>query len=535
MRQLSLLLIFLVFVTEAFAQLDNQRALRKNDWWIGSSIGVTHSLAENATANDFLKNYPGGEFQIGTFLSRDFGVRLSMGLNPQSGRPGQAQREGDPETYDTHYRFNVLTGYVDGLIDLTTIFTDKRRKYRPTFDMILFAGAGGLESFHFEHDKVADWIYYPVDAWDKTCWAAHVGLMASYRIGKHWDWTLEGSYNFTDSKYDGVESGVALGVYAKLHTGWVYHFNDRNDKGVKLRNEIDDSWQAGYNSKDRQRAAHEQAKRIEAARKANQKVEAERRKEAERRIEAMRKLQKQQQKQKEREQRYEGATSTGKSYVGPGNWFMGLEVGTSLAMAENVSAEDFFKTKVPSGSLQIGRTLNPWVSLRLMASIYPQLGHASAIAMRYDKETYTPYQYYAATGTLDAMLNIVNMCRKFDARNWFDGYLVLGGGALYSFGFDKKVELWDPEIYPVNSEELLTWVGKAGLMGSWHVAKAWDLTSEIDFNATENAFNGVVDREDRKLDFFLSLKIGMTYYFGNGKGRHHYANPKKEHRYWKDL
>lgn len=274
MRQLSLLLILLVCFTEALAQKDNERALRKNDWWIGTSIGVTHSLAENATSDDFIKNYPGGELQLGTFVSRVFGFRLSMGINPQLGRPGRAQREGDPETYDTHYRFNVLTAYLDGMVDLTTLFTSKRKKYRPTFDMSLFVGGGMLEAFHFDHEKVADWVYYPVDPWDKTCWGAHAGLLASYRLSPHWDWMLEGSYNITESRYDGVDSGVALSGYVKVHTGWVYHFNDRTSKQVKLRNELDDSWQPSYTQKDRQRVAKERQERLAKARKENEKRRA---------------------------------------------------------------------------------------------------------------------------------------------------------------------------------------------------------------------------------------------------------------------
>lgn len=292
MRQLSLLLILLVCFTEALAQKDNERALRKNDWWIGTSIGVTHSLAENATSDDFIKNYPGGELQLGTFVSRVFGFRLSMGINPQLGRPGRAQREGDPETYDTHYRFNVLTAYLDGMVDLTTLFTSKRKKYRPTFDMSLFVGGGMLEAFHFDHDKVADWVYYPVDPWDKTCWGAHAGLLASYRLSPHWDWMLEGSYNITESRYDGVDSGVALSGYVKVHTGWVYHFNDRTSKQVKLRNEIDDSWQPSYTQKDRQRVAKERQERLAKARKANEKRRAARAAELKKKNEAAKKANK---------------------------------------------------------------------------------------------------------------------------------------------------------------------------------------------------------------------------------------------------
>lgn len=292
MRQLSLLLILLVCFTEALAQKDNERALRKNDWWIGTSIGVTHSLAENATSDDFIKNYPGGELQLGTFVSRVFGFRLSMGINPQLGRPGRAQRDGDPETYDTHYRFNVLTAYLDGMVDLTTLFTSKRKKYRPTFDMSLFVGGGMLEAFHFDHEKVADWVYYPVDPWDKTCWGAHAGLLASYRLSPHWDWMLEGSYNITESRYDGVDSGVALSGYVKVHTGWVYHFNDRTSKQVKLRNELDDSWQPSYTQKDRQRVAKERQERLAKARKANEKRRAARAAELKKKNEAAKKANK---------------------------------------------------------------------------------------------------------------------------------------------------------------------------------------------------------------------------------------------------
>lgn len=304
MRQLSLLLILLVCFTEALAQKDNERALRKNDWWIGTSIGVTHSLAENATSDDFIKNYPGGELQLGTFVSRVFGFRLSMGINPQLGRPGRAQREGDPETYDTHYRFNVLTAYLDGMVDLTTLFTSKRKKYRPTFDMSLFVGGGMLEAFHFDHEKVADWIYYPVDPWDKTCWGAHAGLLASYRLSPHWDWMLEGSYNITESRYDGVESGVALSGYVKVHTGWVYHFNDRTSKQVKLRNEIDDSWQPSYTQKDRQRVAKERLERLAKARKENEKRRAARAAELKKKNEAAQKANKRMREEKaEREKK----------------------------------------------------------------------------------------------------------------------------------------------------------------------------------------------------------------------------------------
>lgn len=283
--------------------------MRKNDWWLGASVGVTHSLAENATSNDFIKNYPGAELQLGTFVNRALGFRLSLGMNPQHARPGKAQREGDPETYDTHYNFNVLTGFGDVLIDLTTLFTP-RQKYRPTFDILMFLGGGMLESFHFDHEKVKNWEYYPVDCWDKTCWAAHAGLLASYRLSPSWDWVLEGSYTLTEGRYDGVESRVATSGFVKLHTGFVYHFHQRawnrpgyrnnNTNRIQLSTDMDDAWAPSYTEKDRQRVVKERAKKLEKAQKENQKRRDNKAKEFKKRAKEQQEIQKRLREDKEK-------------------------------------------------------------------------------------------------------------------------------------------------------------------------------------------------------------------------------------------
>lgn len=309
MMKKSIIFLLLAWMSclTVFGQ-EKARSMRKNDWWIGISAGVTHSLAENATSNDFIKNYPGGELQVGTFVNRALGFRLSLGLNPQKGRPGRAQREGDPETYDTHYNFNVLTGFGDMLIDLTTLFTP-RRKYRPSFDVVAFLGGGGLESFHFDHEKVKDWEFYPVDCWDKTCWAAHAGLLVTYRISPSWDWMLEGSYTITDGRYDGVESRVATSGFVKLHTGFTYHFHQRqwnrpgsrynNVNRVSLTTDENDAWEPSYTEKDRQRVAKQREEKLKRAQKENEKRRANRAKELKKRTKALEEAQQQMKKDKE--------------------------------------------------------------------------------------------------------------------------------------------------------------------------------------------------------------------------------------------
>ena len=270
---------------------------KRLDWWLGASVGLTHSLGENQTSDNFIHNYPGVDLQLGTFFSRSFGMRLSLGLNPQHGRPGQAQREGDPETY-TNYHFQVLTGYLDAMMDLTTLF-QPRKKYRPTFDMLLYVGGGGLESFAFDK-KVADWEYYPVDYWDKVCWAAHAGLMASYRFSPHWDWMLEGSYNVTQDRYDGIDSRVTLSGYVKVHTGFVYHFYNRQAPAVRLTTTDDGGWEPSYTQKDRERVLKDQHRRLERARKETAKRRAERDRELRRRNKEARRANERIRREKER-------------------------------------------------------------------------------------------------------------------------------------------------------------------------------------------------------------------------------------------
>lgn len=269
---------------------------KRMDWWLGASVGVTHSLAENADGADFIHNYPGVDMQLGSFFSPYVGARFSFGLNPQLGRPGQAQREGDPEVY-TMYRFQVLTAYVDALLDITSVL-QPRRKYRPKFNVLMYLGGGMLESFDFDK-KVLDWEYYPVDPWDKICWGAHAGLMISYRLSSHWDWMLEGSYNMTENRYDGVlNDKIDISGYMKLHTGLVYHFYERSSGKVRLTSEEENVWTPGYTRQDREKVLKEQRKRIEKARKQNEKRRAERNKEIEKRNQAARKAA-----QKQRESR----------------------------------------------------------------------------------------------------------------------------------------------------------------------------------------------------------------------------------------
>ena len=228
------------------------------------------------------------------------------------------------------------------------------------------------------------------------------------------------------------------------------------------------------------------------------------------------------------------AQKSDRTYLGPGNWFVGIDVGMGFSMAENTKNGNFFKTELPSGTIQIGRTLTPKWSLRLTGGVSSQLGRPPAAAMKYLRDMYSPYQFVLGVGTFDVMLNLANCFRKYNSRNWYDGYLVIGGGELYRFYVDDKVDEWYEDIYVVDRSKEWYWTAKIGYEAAFHIMRACDLTFEVDFHATDNAYNGVTGGS-QSLDFFVTAKLGIVYYIPNGQHRQRFANPRKYHRYWTEL
>lgn len=228
------------------------------------------------------------------------------------------------------------------------------------------------------------------------------------------------------------------------------------------------------------------------------------------------------------------AQHTKHSYEGPGNWFVGIDLGTSLALNENVSFSNALHTEVPSSTIQFGRSLTPVWSLRVTGGVSSQMGHPSAVAKKFLPEMFTDYQFFCAISTFDVMFNLSNCLRPYNTRNWFDFYIIAGGGGLYRFYVDRKVRSWYSDVYPVHSNRFWYWTGKLGFEGAWHVSRSLDIVAELDVHATDNAYNGVTGGTF-PVDIFVSPRVGSVYYFNNGKRRHRFANIKKYHRFWKEL
>lgn len=269
MKYLFICLFVALSCVSSFGQQEEWGTIdvpKRMDWWIGASVGSTLSFSDNAPNNNFVKNFPSIDVQLGTFFSRAFGVRFGASVARQSGEADAAAKSLDPGKYGSYYHFYLMHAYADGVLDLTTLFAP-RRKYRPKVDVMVFAGPALIEAVHFDM-KLKDWDVYPVDYNDKTCWSFHAGLTTAYRFSSHWDWSLEASYNMIESRYDGVEGNASLSGFLKFHTGLVYHIYDRRDRNrYRLTTDIDSDWAPRYTEKDREKIRQEERERIRKARK----------------------------------------------------------------------------------------------------------------------------------------------------------------------------------------------------------------------------------------------------------------------------
>lgn len=228
------------------------------------------------------------------------------------------------------------------------------------------------------------------------------------------------------------------------------------------------------------------------------------------------------------------AQTTVKDYVGPGNFFISAEVGSSISIADFTEGEDIVSTPPTLGGT-LGYHFTPYFGMRLQALMVSQRGHASEQAVALNSELYKPYNFYALVGSLDGMLNIVNLCRTFDSRNIFDCYAIAGFGQLYTFGFDDRLNEWNPEVFFVDPNRYRHWQWKVGVECAWHLNRMFDFKTEFDWFFTNSAYNGNKWHATSDVAHFPSLRVGFTYYFRNARQRHRFGNQKVLHPYWKEL
>ena len=228
---------------DEMAYLDDYHFL--DNIFVLGQVGISHSMSENTRFGNFFENEKlSFNFGVGKWLFPMFGLRFTLGLHPQVGRAEWEISEQYPETFG-NYSYNMLSGYFDGLVNLTNIIL----KYREDriFNLIGIIGFGYNHTFGFDKKKCdimragLDASYqqrynnpsageriigYDVNVNPGNYFAAHVGLQGRWKVSPAWDITGEITFNGTDDKYNGHEYDRVYDTYFDILIGAQFHFKD---------------------------------------------------------------------------------------------------------------------------------------------------------------------------------------------------------------------------------------------------------------------------------------------------------------------
>jgi len=239
----------IIFVIALFLSIVAQA---QQEWYIGGNISWSHSMSENMMSKDFIANeIPGANISIGNDFSRFGGIRLSLGFNPQIGRPGRAHVEANPDTFKI-YRFHTATAYVDGLFNLTEMIFSSN-VYR-TANLYALVGVGVLYNWGLD-DRVNSEMwrqFYPVNydadgnslnAFNKFYPALRLGGVGVIKVSKSIDLSIEAKYSIISDRYNGVLHGGNCDGYVDFNIGVVWYLGkkhrERPEKQDLRHNTID--------------------------------------------------------------------------------------------------------------------------------------------------------------------------------------------------------------------------------------------------------------------------------------------------------
>lgn len=223
-----------------------------DNWFVGGSVGMSHSLSENTRFGNFFEaQRPSFQAEIGKYFYPSFGMRLTLGYKQQKGRaeweicelPNLYLKDGSPvPNHFGFYDFSIFTTYLDALINFTNIVTPYRE--HRLFNLVGILGLGYTRSIYFDDNKLDKWrstdyyignpvgnpgampITYDVDSKNKDYLAVHIGLQGRFRLNDAWDLNAEVVYNVTDDAYNGVRFDRVYDTYFDMLVGVNYHFKD---------------------------------------------------------------------------------------------------------------------------------------------------------------------------------------------------------------------------------------------------------------------------------------------------------------------
>lgn len=212
-----------------------------DNWYISAFFGGNFAMSENTRFQSFKKNVgPDWGLAIGKWLNPAIGLRAKVDYLIQSGRANKEAVAAYPNIYTNEgkYRFRMITGYGDLMLNLNNILGQYRESTR--FNVYAFMGVGFTRNFKFDK-HIEQWSKlpnggYPVSTHTRSFLSGHIGLGTAIQLSQALDFNLEASVTATNDKYNGIQYDVLYDGYATLQAGLTYHFKDHfGDRRFKYR------------------------------------------------------------------------------------------------------------------------------------------------------------------------------------------------------------------------------------------------------------------------------------------------------------
>ncbi len=207
------------------------------------------------------------------------------------------------------------------------------------------------------------------------------------------------------------------------------------------------------------------------------------------------------------------------------NILISAHAGFSLSMGENTRYTNFFAVTRPSFKFSIGKFFYPQFGLRLSLEYLNQRGRIEweeadlCEQERHPEGDKGNYNFSMAASFVDGLLNFHNVLWKYRENRRFNLIGYFGLGAFYTFGFDKGTLEHYKQVhhYEVDNDSHFYFAGRAGLMASYQLSEAWDLSIDASFNGTDDAYNGI--RFRRVYDTYVNVMAGITYHIKDRSGK----------------
>lgn len=217
-----------------------------------------------------------------------------------------------------------------------------------------------------------------------------------------------------------------------------------------------------------------------------------------------------------------------KSYKATDNWFIGVHGGLNHSLSENARHGGFWDMTKPSFAISAGKFFSPALGARVQFGFHQQQSRANEEAVQYNPIINGDgnYGFNIWSGYVDGLLNFNNLFGQYRETTRLNILGFFGLGFNYTNNFDSKVEAWDNEFtengervegrYKVYTDESAYLSGRVGLMATYKLNEALDLTLEGAVNIVDDAYNGL--RYDNRYDSYATAMVGLTYHFKDQYG-----------------